>query len=196
MGSALGIVAAPFKIYVAAAGTAAPVRGSDDLVRTASWVQFGDDNYTEDGITLTNDLSYNEEYLLNEYLPVAAFLQQQGISISTTVKSVTLEAYRYCAGADETITEEARTGQLVETQAMDIDRKGVPANFGLIVMGRSPYVGAVDEDGMMIYLPRVYISEGGGFSMMKTASEVPVTFRVLKHASIRPMYKAVSLPHS
>ena len=196
MGSVMGIVAAPFKLYVANSGTAAPVRGSDDLVVPNAWTQFGNDNYTEDGITLSNDLSYNEEYLLNEYLPVQSFLQQQGISISTTVKSVTVEAYRICAGADEALTTEARSTSAVETKAMNIDRKGVPSNFALICMGRSPYIGGLEEDGMMIYLPKVYISEGGGFSMMKSASEVPVTFRVLKHDSIRPMFKAVSQPHS
>ena len=58
----MGIVAAPFKLYVANSGTAAPVRGSDDLVVPNAWTQFGNDNYTEDGITLSNDLSYNEEY--------------------------------------------------------------------------------------------------------------------------------------
>lgn len=141
------LIAAPFDIWLAPAGTAEPALGSDP---TGDWEKLGSNgayDYSEDGITVTHEQTVEKFRGLRGTGFIKAFRTAETLMLGFTLHDLSLEEYAKALN-DATVT-------------VDGDENSIPLHLGpnvaqhaLLARGASPY----DDDNleMQYYIPKVF----------------------------------------
>lgn len=143
------IMAVPFDVYLAPAGTAKPDIDADPA---APWVLLGErgaDEYDEGGITATHEQDVNLFRGLRGTGPIKAFRTSEGLTLGFTLNDLTLESYAKILN-DATVTDGGIAREIPIHQGAQV------ATFALLAKSADgPY-----GDGLPIqyYIPKVFQS--------------------------------------
>ena len=187
------IIGGPLTLYYGAVGAAARANtvSIDTPPASATWTLLGGGvstdkrYYDEEGVTLGFDQTIEEEMVLHDTLPEKAFRVSEANTVAVTLKDWSLQAVAQAMGFITLNTAVPASGTLAATQSVDLVR-GFPVNE-VSLLARANY--SPHDDGTQLpavcelYFPRVYVSENGEAVFSKTSSMLPITFKVLAHAT-------------
>jgi hypothetical protein len=109
------LLAVPFDVYLAPAGTEKPDLGDDVAASGSAWVLLGTrgaDEYDEGGITVTHEQSINLYRGLRSTGPIKAFRTSEGLLLAFTLNDLTVESYAKCVN-DATVDESSGNSKAV-----------------------------------------------------------------------------------
>lgn len=140
------IMAVPFDVYLAPAGTAKPA--IDATQPTGAWTLLGSrgaDEYDEGGITVTHEQSVELYRGLRGTGPIKAFRTSEGLTLAFTLNDLTLESYAKILNDATVDTVGARSitmrqGAQVETFALLAKSADGPYGDGLPIQYWIPTV--------------------------------------------------------
>lgn len=164
------IIAGPLEIYLAPRGETFPETGADPAADWQLLGASGDENYTDDGVSLGLPQSIEEFVGAGSTMAVKAWRTEEAVEITVTVADVTIDVLRHALN-DNAETE--GTGQ------RDVSLyRGIDVNeYALLARGKSPYED--DGDGQF-QVPACYHSGEPEISYVKgEPSAVEFTFRSL-----------------
>lgn len=90
------LLAVPFTAYLAPADTAEPALDEAIDGSGSEWVRLGNlgnDEYDEDGITVTHEQTIEYFRGLGSTIPIKAFRTQEGLTLGLMVRDMTMETY-------------------------------------------------------------------------------------------------------
>jgi len=174
MAAPLEILTGPLEIYLAPVGEAVP---ATDVAPAGNWNLLGssgDDNYTEDGVVISNP-QVNEIFrALGGSGPRKVFRTEEDLMIRVTMADLTLEELSHAIN-EGTVTTDAGPPA---TKEIDLYRgPGEPAQRALLVRGtgKSPYAAGVN---MQFQVP-VVIHQGNYELIFAKAPPVGVLMEFL-----------------
>lgn len=133
------IIAQPFTLYTAPVGTAFPDVDTDP---GASWTKVGtsgDNNYTEDGVTISNPQTIELWRALGSTGPRKAFRTEEELRIALTLADLSLEQYKLALNGN-TITTTAAGVSQPGIKEIGLSRGLLVSQYALLVRGDgSPY---------------------------------------------------------
>lgn len=107
------LLAVPFNIYLAAAETEEPALDASVPVGWTLLGQLGNDEYDEDGITVTHEQTIEYFRGLGSTIPIKAFRSQEGLTLGVVVRDVSMETYAKILD-DASIIEDVNGGESVQ----------------------------------------------------------------------------------
>jgi hypothetical protein len=139
MGQPFEIIAAPFTLYIAPAGTAFPAIGA---APAGDWVKVGtsgDRSETEEGVTVSHSQELNPIRSAGSTGPVKAFRTEEGLVIGLALLDVTLEQYKLALNSNTIATTAAGVGT-AGFKALKLYQGTQVATMALLLRGEaSPY---------------------------------------------------------
>ena len=104
------IIAAPFTVWFAPVGEAFPEIDEDP---TGNWAMIGtngDENYSEDGVTVAHPQTLEKTRLLGATGPKKVFRTEEDLMIRFTLLDMTLENYKHALNGNSVTTTAAGSG--------------------------------------------------------------------------------------
>lgn len=175
------ILVGPVTIYVASEGAAKP--NVEDTPPSATWSELGESLYSEDGVQVQYNQTFNEEMIDAETAPVEVFRSTVEDMITVTVKDLSMAMLSRALNG-VAIATSAPSATVVGRQTLNPARDNLVTKYSALIRGRSP----ADRDfPSQMYWPRVYVSSNAEMTFTKsTAAMIPVTFKRLHHPTINP----------
>lgn len=141
------LIAAPFDIYLAPAGTAEP---DFTVPPTGAWELLGSNgayDYAEDGVAVTHEQTVEKHRGLRGTGFIKAFRTAETLMLGFTLHDLSLEQYAKAIN-DQTVTVDGDEHSIPLHQGPNV------AQFALVARGASPY----DDDNleMQYYIPKVF----------------------------------------
>lgn len=147
----LEIIAAPYKVWVAATDASFPAVDEDP---DAAWTRLGssgDGNYGDDGVTVQHNQEI-EKWRGQSVQPVKAFRTSEDLVVAFTLHDLSAEQYALILNDADVTQTAAGTGQ-AGTDEFPLARGGLVAVHKVLVRGLSP----AGEDFVAQYeVPRAY----------------------------------------
>lgn len=147
------IMAVPFDVYLAPAGTGKPDLGDDVEASGSEWTKLGvrgADEYDEAGITVTHEQSVNLYRGLRGTGPVKAFRTSEGLTLGLTLNDLTPESY---AKVVNDATVDASSGN---SKAVALHQGPQVATFALLARSVDGPLG--DGAPCQYWVPKVFQS--------------------------------------
>lgn len=141
------LIAAPFDVYLAPAGTAEPALGTPPA---GDWERLGSNgayDYAEDGITVTHDQTVEKFRGLRGTGFIKAFRTAETLTLGFTLHDLSLEQYAKAIN-DQTVDVDG------DEHAIPLHQGPNVAQFALVCRGASPYEDDTLE--MQYYIPKVF----------------------------------------
>lgn len=172
------IIAAPLTLWLAPVGTAYPLINA---VPAVAWVKIGtsgDNNYSDDGVTVSHNQSFEQARPAGSLGPRKAFRTEEDQVISLTLWDMTLEQVQLALGGVMPTTTAAGVGQ-PGIKKIGLSRGRSVKEYALLARGASPYQ---DETMSMQWeVPRVYQSGSPETAFKKgTPAGVALEFTALE----------------
>lgn len=146
------VIAHPLEIYLAPVGTAFPdVSAAPD----ASWTLLGtsgDENYDEDGVTVTHEQTLEEWTPAGSTGPRKVFRTGERLVIAVPLADLSAEQYARVLN-DATITQDAAGVGTAGVDRFGLSQGHTVATFALLARGKSP---AGDSFDAQYQVPRCY----------------------------------------
>lgn len=141
------LIASPFDIWLAPAGTAEPALGTPPA---GDWELLGSNgahDYAEDGITVTHDQTVEKFRPLRGTGFIKAFRTAETLTLGFTLHDLSLEQYAKAIN-DQVVTVSGDEHSIPLHQGPNV------AQFALVARGASPY----DDDNleMQYYIPKAF----------------------------------------
>lgn len=132
------IIAAPFTLWVAAVGTSFPLI---DAAPSGSWSKvgsFGDQNYTEDGVTISHSEETEKFKSLGGIGVRKVFMTGSELMIGLKLADLTLEAYSLALNGNAVTTVAAGSGT-AGYKKIGLSPGLAKTAYALLLRGPSPY---------------------------------------------------------
>lgn len=169
------ILAGPLELFLAAVGEAFPdISTSPPGGNWEKLGQSGDENYTDDGVSVNLTQSIETFIPAGATLPVKAFRTEEGVEITVTVADVRPEVMTLALNDND-----STAGTSPDTVTLALLRGLEVSEYALLARGASPEV----ADGVgQFQVPRCYMSSDGIELVYKKGEPVGVelTFMALK----------------
>ncbi|MBW8638997.1 hypothetical protein K1W69_17505 [Hoeflea sp. WL0058] len=104
------IIAAPFTVWFAPVGEAFPTFDADPAGNWAKIGTSGDENYSEDGVTVVHSQTTEKTRVLGTTGPRKAFRTQEDMMVRFTLFDMTLENYKHALNGNPVTTTAAGSG--------------------------------------------------------------------------------------
>ena len=132
---------APVSIYFGAVDAALPVAPNVAPLSTA-WTLFADSEFTDDGLEMASEVGTEDEFSLNEVLPVDGWISSQMLMSTINVKDSRLEAMSraFNGNAVRNSIYDAGPPEVFGFQEMDLEVGSVLHMFSVLFrLSDSPY---------------------------------------------------------
>lgn len=173
--SAEEIIGQPLTLWLAPVGTAFPAFSDAEDAFDAAWVQVGesgDENYTDDGVTV--DLSQTIETFIGAggTLPKKAWRTEESVDLGVNLADMRLEQLAFVLN-DNTVTEDATDG----FRSIPLLRGVDVTEYALLARGVSAYD---NTEVSQVQIPRCYQSAEPTVTHNKgVAASAELTFAAL-----------------
>lgn len=153
------VIAAPFDVYFAPAGTARPDLAINPTAASpVAWTLVGSSgalNYDSDaGVTVAHEQATNPWRSLGDSGSRKIFRSTEDLKISLQLADVTLEQYKHALNSN-TVTDTAGVTPLTGNRKIGLSRGFAVATVALLIRGRvSPYGDGTPEWSMQYWVPR------------------------------------------
>jgi hypothetical protein len=176
-------ISGPFKIYLAAVGTAFPA--TPETAIGGAWTLLGssgEKNYNEDGIVIRNPQNIERHRAYGTTGPRKAFRTEEDMEIEVTLEDLTLEQYKYALNGGAVTDTPAASG-VAGHRALPLKRGRSVTQYALLIRaGESPYG---DGWSMQYEIPRVFVDgDAEATSNKEGPMGVPITFVALEDDSL------------
>jgi len=148
------IIAAPFTLWLAPAGTAFP---AIDAAPAAAWVLVGtsgDENYSEEGVTVAHSQTISKVRPAGSIGARKAFREAEDMMISLTMWDMTLEQYALALNGNQVDTTVAGTGT-AGFKSLGLSQGEEVTLYALLARGPSAYAAGMNAQ---FEVPRCYQS--------------------------------------
>lgn len=145
------IIAAPLQLWLSPVGTAFPLISAAPAVEWELIGLSGDENYTDDGVTVELPQSIEEFIPAGTAMAVKAFRTEESIEIGVTVADMRNEVLQLALN-NNAIDETTGQSEISLLRGIDV------TEHALLARGRSPYEDATATDILQLQVPRVYMS--------------------------------------
>ncbi|MFZ5749101.1 MAG: hypothetical protein ACOY45_15760 [Pseudomonadota bacterium] len=148
------IIGAPFTLWLAPVGTAFPLI---DAAPGGAWKLVGsngDENYTEDGVTIQHSQTINKVRTAGSVGARKALRDSEDMMVSLTLLDMTLEQYALALNGNEVETTAAGIGT-AGYKTLGLSRGEEVTTYALLVRGPSPYAPGMNAQ---FEVPRCYES--------------------------------------
>jgi len=135
------IIAGPITAYQAAVGEAFPVV---EVTPAGNWAQIGtsgDQNITEDGVTIAHPDEQEMFYSLGGTGPRKVFRVREGLIVRFILADLSLEQYRHVLNSNA-VADTAAGGGFAGFRSLDMYRGSSVAQFALLLRGTFSAYGA------------------------------------------------------
>lgn len=132
------ILAGPLTLYLAPVGTAFP---AVDAEPAAAWTLVGtsgDENYADDGVTVTHNQTIEQARHAGTTGPVKAWRTEESLLIALVLWDMTLEQYAATLNGNAITTTAAGSGT-AGTKKIGLSRSHEVTSYALLARGQSPY---------------------------------------------------------
>lgn len=174
--SPFSMVVGPGELYVAPTGESFP---SVDETPEGNWSKLGADgsrSFTEDGLTISNEQSLSERYVVGSTGARKAVRTQETMSVSGTLVDLTIENIAKILN-DASVTETDEGASQIGTHEVDVYRGGDVNQFAVLIRYDSPYG---DTWQTQVEIPVMYSSGNLEYTLNKETSEVSFEFTALE----------------
>lgn len=167
------ILAGPLKVYLAPRGESFPVLGVEPAANWELLGASGDENYTDDGVSVALPQSIEEFIGAGSTMAIKAWRTEEAVEITVVVADVRAEVLQLALN-DNDVTEATGTREVSLYRGIDI------SEYALLAVGTSPYEDDGDNAGQF-QVPACYHSGEPDISYVKgEPASVSFTFRSLK----------------
>ena len=145
------------------------------------WQVLGSDYISEEGVSQNFSETQEDVMIQVSNLPIKTYRTVEDKQISMTVYDMSAKTFSLLNNNNSIYQlGKAATGNVNMDTEMVILEQGVDVDYiGLIVEGNSPAGKAENPTELMyFYYPRVAVMEMGEFSLTKTATGMPITFKL------------------
>ncbi len=149
------IIGAPFTLWLAPEGTAFPA--IDAVPDAGSWTTIGtsgDENYSEEGVTVSHDAAFQKVRPAGSIGARKAFLDTEDLMIGLTLWDMSLEQYAIALNGASVTTTAAGAGS-AGFKKMGLSRGETVTTYALLARGPSPYAAGMNAQ---FEVPRCYQS--------------------------------------
>jgi len=141
------LIAAPLTVWLAPVGTSFPDIGVEPPAAWNKLGKMGDENYTEDGVTVQLPQTLEGFTPAGATMPAKMWRTESGVIVGVTVADVRAEVMKYALNGNE-VTEATGTFSLPLLRDVDV------TEYALLARGQSPYDNG--EEGQF-QVPRVVV---------------------------------------
>lgn len=144
------ILAGPLELYLAPVGEAFPVIGDPPAGNWELIGASGDENYTDDGVTVNLPQSIEKFTPAGTTMAVKAFRTEESVEVGVTVADVRNQVLQYALNGNS-IDESTGVSEIALLRGLDV------TEYALMARGKSPYEDASDTDTGQFQVPRCYM---------------------------------------
>lgn len=176
------VVAAPLTLYLAPVGTAFPAIDETEAEFDPAWEKLGtegDNNYDDDGVTLSHEEETEDFKPAGSTMPVKRFRTGESHMLGLNLVDIGPTAYAKVMN-DAEITQVAAGSGVAGEQTFSVYRGDQVASFAVLARGMS----SVDNDlNAQFEVSKAFVSVNGEVTFKKgTPAALPVEVLATKHS--------------
>jgi hypothetical protein len=178
------VLAAPYAVYVAPAGTAFPAIDDAEADFDAAWVLLGTNgtkNYTEAGVVVNLNETTTDFTGAGSTRPLNAWRTAEGGTVGFSMADLSAEQIAMILD-DAAVTTVAAGPGVAGEKSFSLDRGVQTYKYAVLTRGLSPESTLADNMFAQLEIPRAYQTANQQLTYTKgTPTEVPVEFTILEN---------------